>query len=180
MYPGEDSEYFSWLCRRVCNQRDLRRHGLLLHVLYSTEFVAKMPLDENRIGDVAILREEYEEDIGYMYSDIPDYPCSILELLITLSDRIVNIMGDYDTNSANWFWIILRNLLDDVDYFDNNSLRKASVQSELKSILRKFVDRKYSSDGLGGLFPLNIPDRDQRRVEIWYQMQSYLNENYPD
>ena len=39
--------------------------------------------------------------------------------------------------------------------------------------------REYSDNGHGGLFPLKNPKKDQRKVEIWYQMTEYINENYP-
>ena len=33
-------------------------------------------------------------------------------------------------------------------------------------------------DGFGGLFPLKHAKKDQRKVEIWYQLQNWLMENY--
>lgn len=180
MYPGEDSEYFSWLCNKITDRKGMRTHSLLLYKLYSTEFKVIVTMDENRIDDVSELREVYGEETGYVYSDVPEYECSILELIITLSNRIINIMGDYDAGLANWFWIILGNLLEDVDYFSNKFMSRSSTIYELDTILDNFVNRKYKFDGSGGLFPLNSPHKDQRKEEIWYQMQSYLNEFYPD
>lgn len=181
MYPGEDNEYFSWLCSKITTRREMRNHGLLLYRLYSTEFIAKLGSDRNRISDVNDLREEYEEDIGYCYSDIPDYECSILELIWVISDRIINIMGDYDSSPANWFWVLLGNLVGDIDYFSNRNLEKSGRKSEeLDEILSNFVNRRYNFDGSGGIFPLKYSEKDQKRVEIWYQMQAYLNEIYPD
>jgi hypothetical protein len=37
--------------------------------------------------------------------------------------------------------------------------------------------RLYTTSGYGGLFPLEEPKEDQRKVEIWYQMMAYLGEN---
>jgi hypothetical protein len=34
--------------------------------------------------------------------------------------------------------------------------------------------RTYDRRGHGGLFPLQRSNRDQRRVEIWYQLSEYL------
>ena len=45
-------------------------------------------------------------------------------------------------------------------------------------ILNKIIDRGYSRRGVGGLFPLKYSKNDQRKVELWYQMHSYLIENY--
>jgi len=38
--------------------------------------------------------------------------------------------------------------------------------------------RRYSKTGKGGLFPLKHPKKDQTEVEIWYQMQQYVMENF--
>jgi hypothetical protein len=48
----------------------------------------------------------------------------------------------------------------------------------VNQILTNLVERTYQKNGKGGLFPLKQPAKDQRRVEIWYQMAAYLNENY--
>lgn len=177
---GEDSEYFCWLAEKVANRRSIERQcGLLLYKLYSTEFKAIISGDEHRIDDVAELREEFEGETGYIYSDIPDIPCTVLELLITLSNRIVDILGDWNSDPANWFWVLLNNLVSDDAYFSNVNLKeKPNVRHELDDILGRFVDRKYNFDGSGGIFPLKTPKKDQKRVEIWYQMQAYLNEIY--
>ena len=42
------------------------------------------------------------------------------------------------------------------------------------------VERRYKRSGEGGLFPLKNAAKDQRKVEIWYQLSSYLLENYVD
>jgi hypothetical protein len=40
---------------------------------------------------------------------------------------------------------------------------------------QRVINRTYGPDGSGGLFPLHKPHiLDQRRVELWYQMQYYL------
>jgi hypothetical protein len=33
-------------------------------------------------------------------------------------------------------------------------------------------------NGTGGLFPLKMPKVNQRRVEIWYQMSAFIEENF--
>ena len=38
-------------------------------------------------------------------------------------------------------------------------------------------ERCFCADGDGGLFPLRHYERDQRGIEIWYQMQAWLMEN---
>ena len=64
----------------------------------------------------------------------------------------------------------LRQFSDEVyeDYIDAPDLVQERVDV--------FLDRAYSPDGTGGLFPLHEPDEDQRQVELWYQMSAYLLE----
>lgn len=178
--PWENDRYFTWLCEKIASKRDFNRFSRLLYSLYKKEFFAKLASDENRIGDVATLRESYEDYAGYDSSDIPTYEASVLELMITISERMTIIMGDRNDNS-HWFWDILNNLMDEnYENFDNNALKNDEFLSDVDIILDNFVNRRYDYYGFGGLFPLTDPIRDQRKVEIWYQMQSYLNEIYPD
>ena len=41
--------------------------------------------------------------------------------------------------------------------------------------VRRFMDGKYKPNGKGGLFTIPSCERDLRTVEIWYQMNWYLN-----
>jgi len=45
--------------------------------------------------------------------------------------------------------------------------------------VKNMLARDYDADGNGGLFPLKNPKKDQRRIEIYYQMNAYVLENYP-
>lgn len=179
MFLGEDNEYFSWLCRCINAPRS---YILLLYTLYSTEFYSVLPEDDNRIEDGLLLRETFDESNGYSYSDTPTGNCSILEIIVGLCGRIVEIMGSYnDKGEGYWFWILLNNLFDNLSDYKNEKLaRSMSLASNVEHILEVFLERGYGRDGSGGLFPLKRPQKDQTQVEIWYQMHAYLNENYPD
>ena len=45
------------------------------------------------------------------------------------------------------------------------------------SVIDRFLDREYESNGEGGLFTVKHTNRDLRTVEIWCQMCWYLDEN---
>lgn len=105
----------------------------------------------------------------------PDMPffepdASVLEMLIVLARRVS--FESYSTPDA-WFWKLLENLelnrCTDYHYNDN-------VAREIERTLERFLDRRYSSDGVGGIFPLRQPAGDQRNIELWYQMSEYLRE----
>ena len=98
----------------------------------------------------------------------------MLEMLVALSLRCENdIMGTQgEDNTRQWFWDMLDNM--GLDYYDNSRWNPTAVQR----ILNNVIFRRYDWNGNGGMFPLKNPPGDQRRVEIWYQMGSWLSENY--
>jgi hypothetical protein len=99
--------------------------------------------------------------------------CSVLEMMIALAKRWEdNVMydPDYGDRTAEWFWIMMRNLgftwLDDMR-FD---------PVEANYITDRLLDREYDKDGQGGLFRIKNPNIDMRNTEIWYQMNFFFNE----
>lgn len=173
-----EQDYFHWLCELINAERDEDGYWLLAKKLHSEPFYSFVPHDENRAKDGLELREEYLSMTNYpkyVRLDIGD--CTVLEMLIGLARRI-----DYETASAQvevdntdfWFWEMIRNLgledFSDSEYM----LRNGDVYVE-EAIIR-FLERKYFRNGKGGLFPLKNPTCDQRKIEIWYQMNNYLIE----
>ncbi len=47
---------------------------------------------------------------------------------------------------------------------------------QVHDIIDIFLNRKYRANGQGGLFIIDNPPKDLRKVEIWYQMHWYLND----
>lgn len=175
-----ERDYFDWLYNIIDDTE--YQYEDLINYIYDKDFdettAVLMDRDRNRIEDAKQLREEFiaeqlyreDEDLIYMFRS---RPCSLLEVLISLSDRMEDVMkiGRFPT----WFWEILSNLgMEDFDndHFNGKNLRK------IDRIIKKFLDREYDYNGFGGLFPLKDPPKDQRKEEIWYQMSAYLVENY--
>lgn len=73
-----------------------------------------------------------------------------------------------------WFWEMIENL-GLQDYSDLHHHGNTSTQY-IAYVLDQVITRNYEPNGQGGLFPLNNTERDQRTVEIWYQIQEYLLE----
>jgi hypothetical protein len=147
--------------------------------LHKKEFVWFIPNDDNRIADAKILREEffdtvpnweYDENWEHLY-------CSMLEMLIALSKRISFIEGRL--SSSDWFWIMIENVCF-FDCSDEAYENDPSISLRVDEILDRIIWRTYSYNGDGGLFPLRDPPNDQRRVEIWYQMNYFLIEHYQE
>lgn len=175
-----ENDYFDWLYN-IIDDSDYNYEYLINHI-YDKEFNEETTLlidkDRNRIDDALRLREDFiveqlsREDES-LVSIFRNRPCSLLEVLIALAYRMEDVM-EIDRFPI-WFWEMLSNLgLEefDNDHFDVKQIRKVD------SIINRWLDRRYSHDGTGGIFPLKDPPKDQRNEEIWYQMSAYLIENY--
>lgn len=172
--------YSQWLQGLVNSDERLgRRYKKLLQALEAKEFTHFIPNDDNRLEDGKKLRHIFLNNLrtnaaNRLQDDILDEPCSLLEMLIGVSIRFDEnvISGDTESRLAEWFWMLIHNLgLLPYTSAEYNSER-------VENILNTFLARAYNRNGKGGLFPLIKPKKDQRKVEIWYQMQAYLDENY--
>ena len=165
--------YYLYLLKRAnLSLKRRKTYTYLLQELFETDFTWTVERDKNRASDGKDLRIEYEEDTG-MVVDI-SANCSMLEMLVALAIRCENdIMAIPDQDrTEEWFWCFLENA--GLTFFDNEHFDKKQVQKTLDRI----IFRRYTPYGIGGLFPLTKPKIDQRRVEIWYQMNSWLGENF--
>lgn len=175
------NEYFHWLRDQVEMTDSDYSYFFLAQALYSKKFYSIIPNDDNRAVDGVSLRQRFAEEAGRNAHEILDGPCSVLEMLFALAERIDGLMADINNTNktVKWFWELLKNLglnkfSDDV-YYDLNG------NDEIERILNVFLSRTYKRNGKGGLFPLSEhykSIKDQRKVEIWYQMNQYLLENY--
>lgn len=169
-------QYFEWLCGRVVSLRAKNpeyTHWKLLRQLYSTPFEWYIPNDDNRVAHGLELRVMWVRET---HQDVPDrdwleLSCSVLEVLVALSDRLVFEAGG---SVGPWFWKLVENL-GIAKYTDD--IYEISIEEEVDEVLDRLINRTYDRDGSGGLFPLRQDPRDQRKVEILYQMSSYLLEN---
>lgn len=167
-----DEAYLIWLYSQVASTRSRspnKTHWKLVRVLLSTKFVWLIPNDDNRVEDGLLLRDEFLteqnlQDDGYWRTQA----CSVLEVLVALSRRC---NFEAQRSVSWWFWLMLENLN---LHHDNDS--EYTSDEEVKDKIDTFIWRTYQLDGQGGLFPLDRPAEDQRRVELWYQLNAYLLE----
>lgn len=168
-----DELYLTWLYDHVASvklKNPSRTYWNLMRALFKTEFFWFVPNDDNRIEDGRDLRDEFlaDQDIQVEDQDWLDLGCSMLELLIGLSRRLA---FEAEGEPRIWFW----EMIDNLGLYGYND-RVAFPHEAVKDILDQVVWRTYRRDGFGGLFPLQRADRDQRDVEIWYQLNAYLLE----
>lgn len=171
-------EYYYWLLDIIdCLDYPNEKYSRVLDKLYDTPFYDLIPNDCNRIDDGYSLREKFAEDVGehpyYVMDALPEN-CSILEMMIALAIKWEdNIAWDPDMGdrTSEWFWIMMENL--GLTFYDDSRFNK----QEVEDILRVLLERKYCTDGRGGLFKVNNPNIDMRNLEIWLQMNYFFNEN---
>lgn len=176
--------YFQWLCDLVHCEKKEKSYYKLLKIMFDTEFLVKNKNDINRGVDGALLKTDYimtDETICYG-PDLDPASCSVLEMIIGISKRMMfELAKDGDDDESyfyHYFWEILDNL--HLTWFDDKKIEWNPNQNtvRIEEILRILNERKYQKNGEGGMFPLRNPSKNQKRVEIWYQMQAYINEKY--
>lgn len=168
-----DELYFMWLYGQVGSVREKnpsRTYWGLLRHLYKKEFVWIIPNDDNRAEDGKDLRYVFVEEKGIDPVDKDWYHlgCSILEMMIALSRRLA---FETDGEPLSWFWKLIENL--ELERFNDNV---PYPKDEIEEILNTVMFRTYKRNGSGGLFPLRRTSKDQREVEIWYQLCDYILE----
>lgn len=165
------NDYYMWLLSKVddglgaCDE-----YSELLSLLFSVEYEYAFEMDSNRAEAGENLRSLYAMSNGLYLEDVYQGNCTVLEMLIALSDNLA-----FDTNcyTQEWFWQLVKNLgLDSQtdENFDENYILEC---------LHDWMDHNYNPDGTGSLFPLEHSDKDCRNMEIWDQMNAYLTEKYP-
>lgn len=180
-----DHAYLLWLMNRVGKDWKGKSYTMLFSVMYETEFYYFIDNDSNRAEEGKNLRtifaNEYSantSDAEEIVNDILAGPCNVLEMLIAFAEKIdFAVMWNEEDGDRTrlWFWTMVDNL-GLLEYSDD-----VITQDFLNGVREKLVimmDRRYSYNGEGGLFPLEHPQNDQRNVELWYQMQDFMRENY--
>lgn len=174
------NHYYVWLLKLI-RVDDHPGYSKLLKYLRLKEFYWSIPNDKNRSDDGKELRNDFLRENNLLSSDIwEEEPCSVLEMIIALARRISeDIVPDFGEDTAYWFWRLLDNL--GVLNFTDDKYKSDTIED----IVSLFLDRKYNSDGFGGLFytknlelcQKKCHKKNFRHIEIWYQMQFWIAEN---
>jgi hypothetical protein len=170
-----DEEYIEWLygfVASVRNRNPARSYWQLFRKLYRTRFEWYVHNDDNRAEDGIELRHHFIDQSDH--DEVPHQwmteECTMLEMLIALSRRAA-----FESTGAlgDWFWRML----------DNLGIRGATdeiwsgiVERTVEDALERVNRRTYEPDGVGGLFPLRNARTDQRQLELWAQLSSYILE----
>lgn len=169
-----DELYLEWLYEQVANPNvtDPRRtYWRLLKQLHDKQAVWRVRYDDNRLAEGKYLRFEFADALGVSIEDEAwmGLECSVLELMVGLARNLCyEDLAERDT--AFWFWKMIENI--GLRHYTDAD----SDQNHIDGVLDRVLLRKYDADGNGGFFPLRNPSKDQRSVELWYQLSAYVME----
>ena len=160
-----DYDYFEWLISHIAIPNG-KNYSHLFEVMHNTEFHWIVPNDDNRIQDGIDLRGRFLDGKKKV---IHLEGATLLEILVSLSQKVAFTAGG---EPRRWAWKLLKNLrlTKMPDPLTEQDLER------INDILDALIWRTYKADGRGGFFPLNHPEEDQTKVEIWYQMNKYVIE----
>lgn len=178
-YDSTYSLYFKWLVNMV-DDVEKSKYLYIYKLLFDKEFNVIVPMDENRSKDGTNLRIKFIEHLGGNRPQgeiVPTGPCRILEMLAAFSKSIEAQVRDAKKGDREkeWIKIMIENL--GLSKYEDKVFYKLAEFDKINKIIDDFNDRNYDKSGFGGLFPLNDPKEDQRKVELWYQFLAWYGEN---
>lgn len=177
-YWYNKTEYFLKLVSMIDDRGAMDHYSAVLLYLYNVEFSSHVDDDINRLEDAAILRRSIHG---------PAMPyISVLEVLIALAKRChEDIMYGYEINGepssiAFWFWMFMNNAgLTELSDDNIENMHPNEFEMWFNNIVTGIVERTYERNGRGGFFPMQHDPRDQRKIGLWQQLNTYLLENFP-
>lgn len=179
-------QYFSWLYDKV---KQDRTYVKLCKELHRIRFRWTVRNDDNRAADGRNLRDVFIDEMSLDESSLEvtyflKGEATVFEVMVALSLRMNDLMyelNDRENHAGKWFGELLLNLRL-TEHTDNSEPgRRLDEMTEQKiwKVCEILMDRTYEYDGSGSLFPMKRrPPKDMRKVEIWYQLMLWLNENY--
>jgi hypothetical protein len=168
-------DYFKWLCNLACSERGGPEKALtdIFLEMYNFHFHGFVGYDFNREEDGLELRKAFYS--SYDSDERLDEPCTMLEMVLSLTKAMSFTMFNFVKDSSIHRWVVEMCINCGALVRDGNGY---SCAKNVREILQRIQDRAYRKDGTGGFFPMISDDKDQREVEIWYQANEYLIENY--
>lgn len=170
-----ENAYFEWIYDLCCKDKFPREisYRKLFTDLHNIEFYWIIPNDYNRASDGKSLRRKFEYRTEYTdASDVITGSASVLEVMVALAWRIEDDYksnDDYGDRTKQWFWYMVHSL--GLWGQDDNNYDRDYVYERIEL----FMNREYDANGQGSLFYLPSCKIDLTKIEIWGQMQRYLN-----
>lgn len=173
-------DYFQWLKSLVGDVHEGKSYLILLRMLHNREFYWVVPLDENRAEDGKALRIAYSRQFPEEENDIMEAligPCSMLEFLIGMAERMDDDLWNGRNRTDKWFWELICNVKFDKMDDENFDIMGGATYFDVK--IDKIARKNYSKTGNAQLFPSFKTSKSRHLREFWVEMTDYLNEKYP-
>lgn len=160
------------------SEPERERYSLLLDNLYKIQFFSLNPRDTNRIYDAIDFRYRFGDELciprEIIDKELKENPVSVLEVMIALAFYCYENVSQYSLNcqmdASSWFKDMLKSL-GILDMTNQNFSSDIFLE-----IIRKFMWGDIERNGKGGLFTIENSNIDMRKLELWYQMNSYITE----
>ncbi len=169
--------YLNYLIRR-CRLTKYEEYRNVFRILHNIEFTYSIQRDDNREADGMGWRRYHRIPKRYLKyeEEFQNHWCSVFEMLVGLAIRVEGeIIGDPRDEHPEYFLIdMIKNL--DLQRFVNKE--PYLIEIPIRRIVDRWLRREFQEDGYGSPFPLRNPTCDQRKREIWDQMNAYVSENY--
>ena len=177
VYYGGADDYFHWLTRKVIGVKPDRSSTMLLRELYSIPFKVVIPNDSHRLDDGIGLRDLYEYETGKPANWV--MPCSVLEVMVSIATYVAeDVIGSHynSERTSEWFWMMVDNLgLRGIG--GDDGVGSSTVRNYIHGVVEAWINRDFEYDGTGSPFPIKRPSEDQRKIEIWKQICTYIVDN---
>lgn len=172
----ERLKYVRWLADKVGASYFGQSFSRLFSCMFDIPFIWVIDKDINRAEDGNRLRTDYASNNTVNWDIFgPNNGCTFLEFMVSISMRANDILYDPEEDSTPmFFWEFMHNI--GIDTFDDEGYGRRWDMFTLNQIVSRVLNRQFEADGSGGLFPLTKVREDQRKTEIWYQLQAYLRE----
>lgn len=176
-------DYFLWLYKIVDGRK--RSYRKLCKRLYEINFRWSVHNDDNRCEDGIELRDLFieEEKLDESHLEVQALlkgECNLFEMMVALAQRMNDLTYDLktqDDKTSKWFNEMICNL--DLFEYDDMWIFTPISEAKIDRICDTLMDRTYDWYGRGSLFPMKRrPPKDMAKVEIWYQLMLYLEENH--
>lgn len=171
------TDYFEYILEYLAGdgEGDEPSYSQLLWILYNYEFRVVVDMDYNRVKNALYLRDHLAEEVGL--NIIENDFCSVLDILVHLADRMafnVDRLSEHETGLRCYFWEMIENF----GFEECTDGDKNWAEEEVLVVLDDWVDRNYDKNGSDTPFPIRHRVKKYQKMELWDQMQIYIEENY--
>lgn len=174
-------QYFQYLKSLVGEVWEGKSYSILLRLLFQSEFYWLVDMDENRAMDGKNLRWEFARSFSKeerdLISEELEGPARDLEVIIGVAKRMDDDLWNGENRERIWFWELISNL--NLAKFYNVCENFPVSICKFFHQMKKWHDRDFGKNGEGSLFPCKNFSKNGKNAEIWLQMRTYLNNNYP-